>query len=357
MIKWIFWIAVDQRSSSARSPTARRWSRCSSCRPRCSPRCRSSSSWSSRRLHRRHPVRGAVLVPVPRRRRDVLPGRHRAPVLRRLGPGPRAGAGEGEHRPAGEARGDRGPRRPRPLRHPALGAARHRQDADGRGGGRRDRQALRVRRPRRLQRTCSSASASSRSRACSGSCASSRCGTTASSCSSTRPTCSAAGRRGADAGARPGRGHPRRPGTPPAATATRTSRRTAAACSRSRPRSQPYATGEGPDAGRRSRFMMGGAMGGGGDMGTLQALLTELSGPQEAARLRQPVRPPRARHATEAAAEVPDPRDDGEQPARGARPRAAAARAASTASTGSATRARPAASAPTRATSSRCSTT
>jgi cell division protease FtsH len=32
------------------------------------------------------------------------------------------------------------------------------------------------------------------------------------------------------------------------------------------------------DARRRSRFMMGGAMGGGGDMGTLQALLTELSG-------------------------------------------------------------------------------
>ncbi|WP_062429186.1 AAA family ATPase [Herbidospora daliensis] len=36
---------------------------------------------------------------------------------------------------------------------------------------------------------------------------------------------------------------------------------------------------EAPDTGRRSRFMMGGnMMGGGGDMGTLQALLTELSG-------------------------------------------------------------------------------
>ncbi len=35
-----------------------------------------------------------------------------------------------------------------PGGHPALGAARHRQDADGRGGGGRDRQALRVRRPR-----------------------------------------------------------------------------------------------------------------------------------------------------------------------------------------------------------------
>ena len=36
--------------------------------------------------------------------------------------------------------------------------------------------------------------------------------------------------------------------------------------------------GAGTEIGRRSRFMMGGAMGGGGDMGTLQALLTELSG-------------------------------------------------------------------------------
>ncbi len=32
----------------------------------------------------------------------------------------------------------------------AVGAARHRQDADGRGGGRGDRQAVRVRRPRRV---------------------------------------------------------------------------------------------------------------------------------------------------------------------------------------------------------------
>ena len=42
--------------------------------------------------------------------------------------------------------------------------------------------------------------------------------------------------------------------------------------------SQPSAFDDGRDAGRRSRFMMGGAMGGGGGMGTLQALLTELSG-------------------------------------------------------------------------------
>jgi cell division protease FtsH len=42
--------------------------------------------------------------------------------------------------------------------------------------------------------------------------------------------------------------------------------------------SAPPAFDDGGDPGRRSRFMMGGAMGGGGDMGTLQALLTELSG-------------------------------------------------------------------------------
>ena len=40
--------------------------------------------------------------------------------------------------------------------------------------------------------------------------------------------------------------------------------------------------------------------------------------PQEAARLRQPVRSPAARHAAQAAAEVPDPDHDGVQPARGA---------------------------------------
>ena len=45
---------------------------------------------------------------------------------------------------------DRGPRRLRARRHPAVGPARHRQDADGRGGRRRDRQAVRVRRPGRV---------------------------------------------------------------------------------------------------------------------------------------------------------------------------------------------------------------
>ena len=45
---------------------------------------------------------------------------------------------------------DRGQGRLRAGRPAAVGSARHRQDADGRGGGRRDRQAVRVRRPRRV---------------------------------------------------------------------------------------------------------------------------------------------------------------------------------------------------------------
>ena len=39
----------------------------------------------------------AVLVPVQGRRRRLLPGRHQDQVLRRVGPGPRARAGQGEH--------------------------------------------------------------------------------------------------------------------------------------------------------------------------------------------------------------------------------------------------------------------
>ena len=39
------------------------------------------------------PIRRDLLVPVPGRRGRVLPGRHQDPVHRRLGPGPRAGAG------------------------------------------------------------------------------------------------------------------------------------------------------------------------------------------------------------------------------------------------------------------------
>ena len=61
------------------------------------------------------------------------------------------GPGQGEHRLPGEP-GRRS--RPRAATCPsgpaAVGPARHRQDADGRGGGRRDRQAVRVRRPGRV---------------------------------------------------------------------------------------------------------------------------------------------------------------------------------------------------------------
>ena len=53
---------------------------------------------------------GHLLVPVPRRRRHLLPGRHQDPVHRRLGPGPRGRAGQGEHRLPGEAGEHRGAR-------------------------------------------------------------------------------------------------------------------------------------------------------------------------------------------------------------------------------------------------------
>ena len=101
-------------------------------------------------LVRRAPVRRPLLVHVPRRGGRVLPRRHQDQVLRRLGPGPRARAGQGEHHLPGAPRAGRGARRLRARRPAALGPARDRQDADGRGGGGRDRPAVRVRRPRCL---------------------------------------------------------------------------------------------------------------------------------------------------------------------------------------------------------------
>ena len=86
-------------------------------------------------LVRRAPVRRPVLVHVPRRGRRLLSRRHQDQVLRRLGPGPRARAGQGEHHLPGEPRAGRGARRLRAGRPAAVGAAGHRQDADGRGGG------------------------------------------------------------------------------------------------------------------------------------------------------------------------------------------------------------------------------
>ena len=96
------------------------------------------------------PVRRAVLLPVPRRRGRVLPGRHQDPVLRRLGPGPRTGAGQGKHHLPGEPRAGRGKGRLRTRGPAAVGTARDGQDPDGRGGRGRDRAAVRVRRPRGL---------------------------------------------------------------------------------------------------------------------------------------------------------------------------------------------------------------
>ena len=57
---------------------------------------------------------GDLLVPVPRRGRDLLARRRQDPVQRRLGPGPRAGEGQGEHRLPGEPGGDRVQGRLRP---------------------------------------------------------------------------------------------------------------------------------------------------------------------------------------------------------------------------------------------------
>ena len=65
--------------------------------------------------------------------------------------------GPGEHRLPREAGRDRGQGRLRAERHPPVGPARHRQDADGGGRRRRDRQAVRVRRSRR--RSCRRSSA------------------------------------------------------------------------------------------------------------------------------------------------------------------------------------------------------
>jgi len=113
--------------------------------------------------------------------------------------------------------------------------------------------------------------------------------------------------------------------------------------------------GRKPDT-RRTGQMVGGMMNGGngGRHGTLQALLTSYPA-EEAARLRQPLRPADLRHAAEAAAQVPDPRHDGDQHGRRRWMRRCCAPAASTASTRSATRPRPAGSAPTRGTSPRFS--
>ena len=90
--------------------------------------------------------------------------------------------------------------------------------------------------------------------------------------------------------------------------------------------------------------------------GALQALLTEMSGLKQAARLLQPPLPVVPVHEAEGAAEVPDPAHHGHQPAGHARRTPCCGPGASTASTRSATRTSTAAAARSRATSTRSAT-
>ena len=76
---------------------------------------------------------------------------------------------------------------------------------------------------------------------------------------------------------------------------------------------------------RQGHRSMNPAMGGGGGMGTLQALLTELSGLKKPRGLLLPAAAAVLQHQAEAAAEVPHPGDDGHEHARQPRPGAAPA--------------------------------
>ena len=96
------------------------------------------------------PVRGDFLFPLPGRCRHLFPGRHKDTLYQRLGPGRRSAACEREHGLPGGPGVHRGEGRLCPRGHPALGPSRHRQDPHGRSGRRRDRQAVRVRRPGRV---------------------------------------------------------------------------------------------------------------------------------------------------------------------------------------------------------------
>ena len=99
----------------------------------------------------RLPVRPHDLFRDPRRRGDLLPRRHRDPLLRRVGSGPGAARRFARTCSSSTTRGHRAEGRIRPERHPAVGTARHREDAHGRGHGRRDGQAVRQRRRRDAQ--------------------------------------------------------------------------------------------------------------------------------------------------------------------------------------------------------------
>ncbi len=188
-------------------------------------------------------------------------------------------------------------------RHTALGPARYRQDADGRGG-----------RGQRAGRTCSW------NRGRSSTClrrrllkVKSRSGSGQARPPVRRGHCSSKGDRGnrgslaqIGPGGAGGRGHDavqhvlRWHGVPG--------------------RGDPLDAREERDAAQFSDASVAGAGmnggGGGGGMGTRQALLTELSGLKKP-RGWSPLGPAGARDAAEAAAEVPDPRDDGDQHAGG----------------------------------------
>ena len=77
--------------------------------------------------------RDLLHVLLLRRHRHLQARRDQDPLRRRLGPGPGAAPGQRDRRLPRATGRDRGKGRPRPQRHPAVGAARHRQDADGRG--------------------------------------------------------------------------------------------------------------------------------------------------------------------------------------------------------------------------------
>ena len=267
-------------------------------------------------LHR-VPVHRPVLAAVARRRRHLLPGRHQDALLRRLGPGPRGPADPREHHVPGEAGRDRGEGRLRPRRHPAVGAARHRQDADGRGRRGRDRPAVRLRRPRRVHQHVhgrrdpqgqvavpeaaqARAALRRRDRVL-------RRGGRAG-----QPRLAGPGRR--PGGARGMRAAARSPhagchGFSYLSEDTRSlltrERDGAARPARGAGAAQPLRHGRRDE---RRRWRDGHAAG----------AAHRAVRPEEAARHPQPLGPARAGHAAQAAAQVPDPRHDGDEHARGA---------------------------------------
>ena len=294
VLKWIAFIVAVRRGRSGRSldDLAGAW-RCSR-RPRC--------SWQALPMILQLAFAfffiafqfvGAVLVPVPRRRRHLLPRRHQDPLHRRLGPGPRGRSGsrrtssssrtrrrsrrKGGHVPGGillwgppgtgktlmaeAVAGETG--KPYVFVDPGafinmfmgVGILKVKcavpEAAQARAAlRRRDRVLRRGRRARQPRR---------------------------------------AGRDGARPGARrcdPGRSAHAR--LPRRSSTCREHTRVAARPRGDGPAAAPATAPRTAAAAAASSWVA--RCGGGGGMGTLQALLTELSGPEEAARLPQPPR-------------------------------------------------------------------